>query len=98
MEQIMTFEEQMAELDKPPLPIIIEATDAYFRDQQELLAHRAAHPGERWVAYHGNQRVGIGTSKRELICECLKRGIPKKQLLVLGIDPTIKRFMESTRG
>ncbi len=90
----MTFEEQMAELDKPPLPIIIEATDAYFRDQQELLAHRATHPGERWVTYHVNQRIAIGTSKRELISACLKRGIPKKQILVLGIDSSIKRIMD----
>jgi len=92
----MTFEEQMAELDKPPLPIIVEATDAYFRDQQELLAHRAAHPNEKWVAYHGNQRIAFGTSKRELIALCLKQGIPWKQFLVLGIDASIKRIMDVT--
>lgn len=92
----MTDEEKLALFDQPPLPIIIEASEAYFRDQAELLAHRAAHPDEKWVAYHGSQRVAIGTSKRELVKECLRRGIPWKQFLVIGIDASIKPVMETT--
>ncbi len=94
----MTLEEQMADFDKKrPLPIIIEGADAYFRDQEQLLEHRAAHPEDRWAAYHGSRRIGVGTSKREVFIQCLNQGIAREEILVLAIDPCVQRHKESTR-
>ena len=93
----MTIEEQMAAFDKKrPLPIIVEGTDAYFRDQQELLAHRTAHPADRWVTYHGSRRIAVGTTQREVFIQALNQGIPRNEILVLAIDPSVQRVMETT--
>lgn len=93
----MTQQEPLAMPDlEPPLPIILEARDAYFRDQQELLAHRALHPDEKWAAYHGSKRIGIGKSKPELAAECLSRGIPRKHFLILGIDASVRPIMDTS--
>jgi hypothetical protein len=82
--------------DEPVLPIVQEACNAYFRDQPELLEHRQAHPNERWVAYHGNRRIGIGQSKQSLVAECLQQGIPIGEFLVIDIDASVKPMMESS--
>ncbi len=51
-------------------PIILEAEEAFRRDLPELLKERHG----QWVAYHGAQRIGFGTTKTALWNECLRQG------------------------
>jgi hypothetical protein len=47
--------------------------EAFWRDLQHLLSERKLRG--RWVCYHGDDRIGIGTHEA-LIRECLCRGLP----------------------
>ncbi len=51
-------------------PIILEAQEAFLRDLPELLKERHG----QWVAYHGAQRIGFGTTKSALWRECRRQG------------------------
>ncbi len=51
---------------------ILRSQQAFWRDLPELLRAKGHHG--RWVAYHGDERVGIATTERDLIRECLRRG------------------------
>jgi hypothetical protein len=46
---------------------------ASWRDLPELLENKRNHG--KWVCYHGDERVGIGTHE-QLIRACIQRGIP----------------------
>ncbi len=39
-----------------------------------------------WVAYHGDERVGVARTKIELIAECLRRGLAHDECYVAWID------------
>jgi hypothetical protein len=61
------------ERPEPAVPAGIRRSQAAFwRDLSALLRDRGNRG--RWVAYHGDERVGIG-SYEELIRECLRRGL-----------------------
>jgi hypothetical protein len=92
----MTDEEFIDTLETSPPAIILEARDRYFHDQEELLAHRSAHPDEKWVAYHGQKRLGFGKSQIELIRHGLDRGLSIRDFIVLGIDASVQRVMSAT--
>lgn len=62
-----------------------DAAIAYRTELDDLLAHLAAHPDERWVAYRGGQRVGFGTDHRELLLACQEK-FPDGLFRVYGID------------
>jgi hypothetical protein len=64
-------------------PLIQRAEDAFRRDLQQLLDER---PGQ-WVAYHGDQRIGFAATKQQLYRECLARGLPRGEFLILSIEP-----------
>jgi hypothetical protein len=68
-------------------PEVRAARDQFRRDFPQLLAHRATYPAEKWVAYHGETRLGFGATKSELVQMCLARGLRVGEFLVLGIDP-----------
>jgi hypothetical protein len=90
----MTADEKLAKLDEPPHPVMVEGCDAYFRDKKELLEHRQQNPQHRWVAYHGGKRIDFGSSQRSLFIECVKRGIPRREIFIMAIDPSIERVMD----
>ena len=75
--------------DQPVHPMVAAARARFLADFPELLAHRHAHPAEKWVAYHGARRLAFGTSKIALVRECLGRGLAPGEFLVLGIDPAV---------
>jgi len=52
---------------------ILRSQQAFWRDLPELLKTKRNHG--RWVCYHGDERVGIGTHE-QLIRACIQRGIP----------------------
>jgi hypothetical protein len=66
-------------------PHVRDAATAYFTELDELLAHLATHPAERWVAYRGSQRIGFGTDDLALQRECLEK-FPDGLFRVYGID------------
>ena len=74
----------------PPIPRhVSDAAAAYDAELDELLIHLAAHPGERWVAYRGHERLGFGTDDLELSRDCLAK-YPDGRFCVYGIDASAK--------
>jgi hypothetical protein len=59
-----------------------QAVLAFRRDLPRLLEER---PGE-WVAYHGEQQVGIAKTAIELYQECARRGLPDDEYIVHPIE------------
>jgi hypothetical protein len=69
-------------LDREIPPMIRVAQAAFLRDLPELVTgHR-----RRWVAYHGDRRVAIGPSKRQLFRECAARKLPPGEFVVRFIE------------
>jgi hypothetical protein len=66
-------------------PMIQKALDRHRRDLPELLKTHA----KQWVAYHGEQRLEFGRSKRKLYHKYLDRGLRVGELMVLGVEPML---------
>jgi hypothetical protein len=56
---------------------------AFLRDLPTLMGEHS----RRWAAYHGDERVAIGESQRQLIRECLRRGLTEEEIYVGMIVP-----------
>src|SRR5690242_12347504 len=70
------------------ISVMMERSQAAFRrDLPQLLQER---PGQ-WVAYHGDVRIGFGSSKRVLYQECLRQGLPIGDFAVRSIEPEVPR-------
>jgi hypothetical protein len=69
-------------LNEPFTPLIMQARAAWRRDLPTLLE---THPG-KWVAYHGDRQIGIGSRKTQLFQECLHAGLERGQFIVLRIE------------
>jgi hypothetical protein len=61
------------EVSSPVSPAMLRAQRAFWRDLPELLKNRRNHL--KWVAYHGDERVGLGKTRTELYNHCLGRGL-----------------------
>jgi len=70
-------------LESEPLPMIQKSIDAFRRDLPELLQ---THPG-RWIAYHGDERVGVGKTETELYQRCFARGLTRDDFIVGFTEP-----------
>ena len=66
-----------------PLPAIRKSIEAFRRDLPELLK---SYPG-KWVAYHGDERVGIGKTETELYQRCFARGLTRDDFIVGFTEP-----------
>jgi hypothetical protein len=53
-------------------PGILRSQQAFWRDLPELLREKRQH--RQWVGYRGDERIGIASTERDLIRECLRRG------------------------
>ncbi len=73
----------LADLKVPSM--IQKALDKHRRDLPELMKTHA----DQWVAYHGDQRLGFGRSKRKLYRKYLDRGLSIDELMVLGVEPML---------
>jgi hypothetical protein len=64
-------------------PLIQLAQDTFRRDLPELLPMHY----RQWVAYHGDRRLAFGRSATKLMQQCLARGIPRHEFMVLCVEP-----------
>jgi hypothetical protein len=71
-------------------PLIALSQKAFFRDLPELLKKHY----RKWVAYRGDERIGLSPSKRLLCQECLRRGLAADEFVVRSIEPQVPREAE----
>jgi hypothetical protein len=64
---------------------IRKSQEAFFRDLPELLKDRRLRG--KYVAYHGDERIGIARDDVPLIPECLRRGLERTEYDILVIEP-----------
>ena len=64
---------------------IRKSQEAFFRDLPELLKDRRLRG--KYVAYHGDERIGISRDDTKLIRECLRRGLKREEYDILIIEP-----------
>jgi hypothetical protein len=73
-----------SDLQSFDLPPMIERSLAAFRrDLPELMKTHY----RKWVAYHGDERIGFGKSQTELYQQCFRRGLTEEEFVVRNIEP-----------
>ena len=76
---------QCAELFEGVAPAILHGRDAFLRDLPDLLANPKY---DRWsVAYVGNEQIALSPSQRQVIAECLKRGLKDDEYFIGMVVP-----------
>jgi len=71
-------------------PLVELSQNAFRRDLPRLLRE---YP-RQWVAYHGDEQVAVGPSKRQLYQECLRRGLRVGEFVVRSIEPEVPREVD----
>jgi hypothetical protein len=66
-------------------PGIRRSQEAYWRDLPELLKLKSRR--RRWVAYHGEVRVGFAQTSAELYQQCLRRGLKEEDIYIDRLEP-----------
>jgi hypothetical protein len=56
-------------------PLMLRSQQAFWRDLPELL--KKWRYRDKWVAYHGDERIAIAKSGTELVQLCLARGLQR---------------------
>ena len=70
---------------------MIRRSQDAFQRELPLLIRDHEH---RWVAYHGDRRVAIGSSKRELFQQCRHQDLPPGEYVVRLIESEVPDEME----
>lgn len=70
---------------EPVVPMLTRSLEAFRRDLPRLLE---AHYG-KWVAYRGDERLGLGKTQTELYEQGFARGLKANEFLVCSIEPEI---------
>lgn len=65
-------------------PIMFRSQQAFWRDLPELLKLKSKK--RRFVAYHGDERIGFGKTDTELYKECFRRGLERGEFYVSDIE------------
>src|SRR5947209_6954343 len=65
-------------------PAMLRSQRGFWRDLPELLKNRRNHG--KWVAYHGDERVGLGKTRTELYRHCLGRGLRRGEFYIDRIE------------
>jgi hypothetical protein len=79
--------DRTAKLNYDIPPLIQRSMDAFRRDLPELLKTKKL--AGQWVAYHGDQRIGLGSKKAPLYQQCLKRGLKIDEFIVMCVTPDL---------
>ena len=66
-------------------PLMFQSQRAFWHDLSELLTLKSRK--RRWVAYHGDERIGFGRTDAELYQECFRRGLQRGQFYVGFLEP-----------
>jgi hypothetical protein len=74
-------------------PGIRRSMAAFRRDLPELLKNKKLF--RRWVAYHGDERIGFACSSFDLYEECARRGLKDEEFAVCWIFPEIPEDEET---
>ena len=64
-------------------PIIERSQAAFRRDLPELMKSHY----RQWVAYHGEQQIGLARSSFDLYDACSRRGLKCGEFVVRSIEP-----------
>ena len=70
---------------EPVAPMLTRSLEAFRRDLPRLLE---THHG-KWVAYRGDERLGLGRTQTELYQQGFARGLKADEFLVCSIEPEI---------
>ncbi len=54
--------------------------------QRDLACLWGERPGQ-WVAYQGDQQLGLARHKHELYQECFQRGLQRDEFVIFCIEP-----------
>jgi len=68
-------------------PQIRCSQEAYWRELPDLLS--LASSRRRWVAFHGDERIGFGRTETELYQECYRRGLKDDEIYVGRLRPSL---------
>jgi hypothetical protein len=79
-------------LSSGPVPPAIGRAEAAF--QRDLIGLLKTHY-RQWVAYHGDERIGLALSQRDLVAECTHRGLKPDEFIVYRIVPEIEDDLEA---
>jgi hypothetical protein len=71
-------------------PLIARAQIQFRRDLPELIG---SHAGD-WVAYSGEERIGVGPSEKELVLRCVRQGLRDDQFVVRAITPEVEEIID----
>jgi hypothetical protein len=74
-------------------PGIRRSQEAFRRNLPELLLDTKLY--RRWVAYAGDELIGLSHSQADLYDECLRRGIKEEDFIVGCIVPEMPRDTDS---
>jgi hypothetical protein len=66
-------------------PLFRRSQEAFWRDLPGLL--KSWRTRGKWVAYHGDERIGVARDSQTLIRECLRRGLGKDDYYLDVIEP-----------
>jgi hypothetical protein len=67
-------------------PGILRSMQAFWRELPELLKNKRNHG--KWVAHHGDERIGIERDKVTLMREIVRRNIPSDAYYITTIHPS----------
>jgi hypothetical protein len=70
-------------MDSEPLPAIRQSIDAFRHDLPKMLK---THRG-KWAAYHGDERLGFGTTQTELYQQGFRRDLSRNDFIVGFVEP-----------
>jgi len=85
-------ESPRSEFDIPPG--IGSSQEAFRRDLPQLLQQKRL--ARQWVAYHGNERIGIARAEADLYEACYRRGLKDEEFVVRCIVPELPPDIDLT--
>ena len=66
-------------------PGIRRSQEAFWRDLPELLRNKKNH--DKWICYHGDERIGIAKTQEELFREVRRRNLSRREFDLFIIEP-----------
>src|SRR5262245_26447015 len=88
MEKVSTSNQKAIDRDmrdEGAAPGIVQSRRAFLRDLPALL-HDSKH--DRWsVAYRGDERIALAACEKDVIQECLKRGLKADEYYIGTVAP-----------